>query len=158
MGVDNVDRRFANNIENIFFKTMKIIISKVVSSTWVRLCKAQLQGRELCIKDIRADTNIERLLSSRIGYKDFEALRTSRDYKNIFPMIRQLGPPNFFVTFSCVEKSWSPILQCLRAINPQLQQENGESESPYIRCLIRADPVITARYYMCIDSKRLKKY
>ena len=35
------DRRFALNIENIFFKAMKIMLLKVLSSIWVRLRKGK---------------------------------------------------------------------------------------------------------------------
>ena len=97
----NKDRRFARCIENLFFKTMKIIILKILSSTWVRLRKGQLQGKKIVARDVAEDTNIERILHSKTGFRDFESLRTSPDYKeklkkNAFAMIRQLGQPSFF--------------------------------------------------------------
>ncbi|MCO5592827.1 hypothetical protein L7F22_046830 [Adiantum nelumboides] len=104
----NADRRFANDIENLFFKTMKIVIAKVLESIWVRLHKGKLQDRQLQAKDIKLTTNVESLLSSQIGYSDFKSLRTSTYYKakvkrNAFGMIFQLGPPTFFITLSCAE-------------------------------------------------------
>jgi hypothetical protein len=32
-------------------------------------------------------------------------------------MIRQLGPPTFFVTFTSVENKWLPLLKCLYDLN-----------------------------------------
>ena len=103
------DRRFAMNIKNFFFKTVKIMIAKVLSSIWVRLQKGKLRGADLIASLVSKDTNIEQVLHSRIGYKDFKALHTSPDYKNkleknLFAMIRQLGTPTFFVTFSSAER------------------------------------------------------
>ncbi|MCO5599964.1 hypothetical protein L7F22_054071 [Adiantum nelumboides] len=149
----HADRRFALNIENLFFKAMKFIISKVCSSIWVRSRKAQPQGKLLQAKDVVANTNIEALLSSQIGYKDFESLRTSPDYKtklkkNIFAMIRQLGPPTFFVTLSCAEKRWQPLKQCLAALNPDIALVEEHSNSTTTQKIVRSDPITTARYYV----------
>ena len=46
---------------------------------------------------------------------DLSKLLTSPNYlsqlrKNIFAMIRQLGPPTFFVTFTSAESKWPPLL------------------------------------------------
>jgi hypothetical protein len=50
-----------------------------------------------------------------IGYIDFKNIRISPNYlqqnkKTIFAMIRQLGPPTFFITFTSVENCWDPLV------------------------------------------------
>jgi hypothetical protein len=99
---------FSFHITIFFFKTMRIIIEQVLSCMWVQIRKYQLQGRKLLAKDVKYKVNLEKILKSDIGYIDFKNICTSLDYlqqkkKNIFAMIRQLGPPTFLVTFTSVE-------------------------------------------------------
>jgi len=61
-------------------------------------------------------------LHSDLGYMNLSRLCTSPDYlsqlrKDVFVMIRQLGPPTFFVTFTSVESKWLPLLKCLYDLN-----------------------------------------
>ena len=72
-------RKFSLNIENLFFKAMKVMIQKIIESTWVRLRKGNLGHGTLCARDVQNDTNIDRLLQLKIGFQDFESLRTSPD-------------------------------------------------------------------------------
>ena len=86
------DTRLANNIEKLFFKNIKILSAKVYSSIWVQMRKGKLKNCLLAARDVTMDTNIEKILSSNIGFKDFGALRTLPDYretlkKNLFAMV-----------------------------------------------------------------------
>jgi hypothetical protein len=106
---------FSYHITNLFFKTMRIIIEQVMSWMWVRIRKGQLQGRKLFTKDVKYNVNLEKIMKFDIGYIDFKNIRKSPDYlqqnkKNIFAMIRQLGPPKFFVTFTSGEHCWDPLV------------------------------------------------
>jgi len=99
---------FSCHITNLFFKTMRIIIEKVLSCMWMRIIKGQLQGRKLLAKYVKYKANLEKILKCDIGYIDFKNIRISPDYlqqnkKTIFAMIWQLGPPNFFITFTGAE-------------------------------------------------------
>ena len=111
------------------------MLLKVLSSIWVRLRKGKAGILSLTAGVVSQDTNIERLLQSKIGFKDFEALRTSPDYKdklksNSFAMIRQLGPPTFFVTFSAAERLWIPLLTALEELNIDKQAHIGSQIQP----------------------------
>jgi hypothetical protein len=66
-------------------------------------------------KDVKYKVNLEKILKSDIGYIDFKNIRISPDYlqqnkKTIFAMIRQLGPPTFFITFTSAEHHWDPLV------------------------------------------------
>ena len=86
--------------------------------------KGKLGQGVLTTKDVQTNTNIDGLLHSRIGFQDFEALQTSPDYKNklkknIFAMIRQLGPPTLFSTFFAAERQWPNLITCLLKLHNQ---------------------------------------
>ena len=143
--------QFSTNIENLFFKAMKVMVQKVIESTWVRLRKGKLGHTVLHAKDVQDDTNIDRMLHSRIGFRDFDSLRTSPDYKqkqkkNVFAMIRQLGPPTFFVTFSSAERRWRELIACLEKLHAQ--HRTSEQRSQNERRLLCMDPVTCTRYYV----------
>ena len=58
---------------------------------------------------IAEEPNLDKILESHIGYCKLEKLQTSSDYvegirKNLFAMIRQLGPPTFFVTLTSAKR------------------------------------------------------
>ena len=67
--------------------------------------------------------------------------------KDPFAMIRQVGTPTFFVTFTSAEHLWSPLCIALE----QLTENNKENaldifETQTIDSLIRRHPVICSRY------------
>jgi len=48
--------------------------------------------------------NLDKILKLDLSYKKLGGIKTSLDYldhihKDVFAMIRQLGPPTFFMTF-----------------------------------------------------------
>ena len=84
----------------------------------IRIRKGKLRGRTFLAKDVKYKPNLEQLLKNDIGYIDFKNIRISPDYlqqikKNTFAMIRQLGPPTFFVTFTSAEHRWTPLVNAL---------------------------------------------
>ena len=54
---------------------MKVMVQKVLESTWIHLQKEKLQHTTLYARDVQNDTNIDRLLNSRIGFCDFQSLQ-----------------------------------------------------------------------------------
>ena len=64
-------------------------------------------------------------------------------------MIRQLGPPTFFVTFTSAEHQWTPLVSTLTELstNRGTQKYTQTLEDIDIDYLIRKDPVTCTRYY-----------
>lgn len=90
------------------------------------------------------DTNIESILTSNLGSKDFLALKTSLNYKekrkkNLFTMIRQLGMPTSFINlFVAIEQLWSKLIDSLVALNP-VQISFNKSIATYKQWLVCKD-------------------
>jgi hypothetical protein len=66
-----------------------------------------LLDRVLKVSDVSINMNLDKILKSGLGCKKLNRRRTFSDYldcfyKDVFVMIRQLGPPTFFVTFTNV--------------------------------------------------------
>ena len=63
-------------------------------------------------------------------------------------MIRQLGPPTFFVSFSSVEHRWKPLIDALKLLKERnIQPMDNEIQEDEIQSLIKNDPVTCVRYY-----------
>ena len=59
------------------------MVAQVLGLVWVRMRKGQLAPTKLLAHDVRFDSNIEKLLTSKIGYRDFEALHEQLKKMNI---------------------------------------------------------------------------
>jgi hypothetical protein len=69
--------------------------------------KTELSNLILTTSDVSKNVNLYKILKSNLGYKELGHIKTSLNYlyqlqKDVFAMIRQLGPPYFFVTFTSV--------------------------------------------------------
>ena len=71
---------FAMHIQNLFFKTIKILIHFVASLTWICACKVKLENRVITINDVKNKPNLNVLLKSHIGYYELENIHTSPQY------------------------------------------------------------------------------
>lgn len=78
-------------------------------------------------------------------------------------MIKQLGTPPWFCSFSAAETKWVPFLQCLAKFVKQKELTEAEAieMTSQEKCeLIRCDPVTCARYFdnrvMCFLNSVLK--
>jgi hypothetical protein len=134
---------------------MCIIIEKFISFIWVRIRKGQLLGRKLLAKYVKYKENLQKFLKSDIGYIDFKNIRSSLDYlqqnkKTIFPMIRQLGPPNFFITFTSAEHHRGSLVTTVSSLyrKSKRKKQTETLENDDIDYLIRKDPVTCTRYYI----------
>lgn len=88
------------------------------------------------------------------GFRVLRKLRGSPPYwgsakKGFFAMIKQLGVPTWFCSFSAAETRWVPLLQCLAKLvkqNELTEQETIEMTWQEKCELIKSDQVTCARY------------
>jgi hypothetical protein len=103
---------------------------------------------------------IKALLRSNEAFQIFRTVRSSPAYwsarkKEVFAMIRQLGPPTFFITFSPGEVKFPELIRLLLKLNAREGEESYVNESdefllnlPVERLymLISSDPITVTRY------------
>ena len=149
------DRRAATCTTNIFFKLRLSQIHQVRSAAWIRVRKSKMDNRHFTAGELRSSQNREELLRADIGYHDLIALRTSPDYydqlkKSVFAMMRQLGTPTWFFTFSAADLHWYDLIAALaKTVDGKTITEDEAKQLSYDdkNRLIAADPVTCARYY-----------
>jgi len=105
------DRRAAMYIENIFYKTKKLQMKILLGKSHIALRKCKGNNKNITAGQIKQQGTLDRLIRHDDGYKFLNALRGSPPYfekakKDLFAMIRQLGPATLFCSFSSAETQW----------------------------------------------------
>ena len=111
------DRRVASSIPNIFFKTKKMQIKRLLDTSNVCLRRNKIRGR-VTAGQVKGKTAIENIISHDDGFRAGKNLKGSPWYwenakKDLFAMIRQLGMPTYFVSLSCADTHWPDLIRLL---------------------------------------------
>lgn len=151
----NVDRRVAECLPNIFFKLKKLQIKQIKDKVGVAVRKCKTEGKKITVGEILSPGGIDKLTKQDDGYRVLRNLRGSPPYwekckKDLFAMIKQLGIPAWFCTFSAAETKWHSLLRCLWRLQKKEEPTDDDINAmTWIdTCkLIKSDPVTCARYF-----------
>ena len=156
----NSDRRVASCVENIFFKTKKLQMKQLIDQTQIVMRKCKTKGKSLTAKDVKGEGAKEYVHTDK-AYKFMKSLRGSPPYfqavsKDLFAVIRQLGPATFFMSLSAAETRWAHLLKILSQIidNKVLSEEEATNLTWQEKSrLIQSDPVTCARHFdFCVNK------
>ena len=108
---------------------MKLLLGK--SQIALRKCKGR--NSSLTAGQLKQQGSLERLIHHD-GYKFLRALGGSAPYfekakKDLFAMIRQLGPATLFCSFSSAETKWMHLLKILGKLVDQRNYTGEELEN-----------------------------
>jgi hypothetical protein len=151
----NVDRRAAECVPNIFYKLKRLQIKQIKDKVSLAIRKCKLGQKKYTARDFLSPGFVDQLTMQNDGYKVLRTLRGSPPYwesakKDVFAMIRQLGIPTWFCSFSAAETKWEPLLISLaklgKGIDLSAEQVEGLSWQEKSK-LIKSDPVTCARYF-----------
>ena len=150
----NVDRRVALCMPNIFFKLKRLQIKQIKDKVSLAIRKCKAKGTAYTAGEILTPGFVDKLTMQNDGYRVLRTLRGSPPYReaskrDVFAMIRQLGIPTWFCSFSAAETKWEPLLKCLAKLvqGKDLSTEEVNSLSWQEKCLlIKSDPVTCALY------------
>ena len=149
------DRRAAMCVENIFFKTKKLQMKILLGKSQVALRKCKGNSKSSNAGQLKCEGAIERLIHLDEGFQFLKALRGSPPYfekakKDLFAMIRLLGPASIFCSFSSAETQWIHFLRILGQVVDHKDYTTTELENVTWdeKCrLIQSDPVTCARHF-----------
>lgn len=149
------DRRAAMSVENIFFKAKKLQMKILLGKSQIAMRKCTGVSRSLTAGHLKQQGALERLVHLDEGFKFLRALRGSPPYfecakKDLFAMIRQLGPATLFCSFSAAETHWIHLLRILGKLVDGKEYSDNELENLNWeqKCrLIQSDPVTCARHF-----------
>ena len=149
------DRRASECVENLFFKVKKLQMKILLGKCQVALRKHKTKGRKITAGELKKDRTLDKLCHAGDGYRFLRALRGSPPYfekakKDLFAMIRQLGPATLFCSFSAAETKWSHLLRILGKLIDKKDYSDDELNNltwEQKTRLIQSDPVMCARHF-----------
>ena len=106
------DNRFARNPEYIFFALYTKEVEQIHSGISIAIRTGSTKtasGQEITASMLRDHEQVKRLIQRDEGYRFMKKIRGSPAFwedskRELFAMIRQLGIPTFFVTFSAADR------------------------------------------------------
>ncbi|XP_076872151.1 uncharacterized protein LOC143522232 [Brachyhypopomus gauderio] len=148
----NADGRFAKNLDYIFYGQYLSEVNQVVSNVSIALRKGHCVHKTDITSEMLVNTDsLQRILNHDEGYKFLKPIRGTPVFwqsvqKDLFAMVRQLGIPTWFCSFSSADLRWPELMETI------LTQE-GKHVSPddldwSERCaLLKSNPVTAARMF-----------
>ena len=108
------DRRAATCVENLFFKAKKLQMKSLLGKSQVALRKCKGNHKSSKAGPLKHQGALEKLIHQDEGFNILKTLRGSPPYfqkaeRDIFAMIRQLGPASLFCSFSSAETQWTHL-------------------------------------------------
>jgi hypothetical protein len=148
------DRRCAKNLTKLFFSYKKLMAKRLIAAISISLNKSKFVEK-LTKKDVMNKDRINKMLKSEDADLIFRAVRSTPHFwkwklMELNAMIRQLGCPTFFITFSPSEVNWYELIAILYRINQDREmtlRQCAALERELRLEQIRSDPVTCSRYF-----------
>ena len=149
------DRRVAQDPDNLFFKTKKLQMKMMLDKVQIAMRKCKCKDLSLTAGSLKDPIMVNDIVFKDIGYKFLNTVRGSPPYfqavaKDLFAMIRQLGPATFFASFSAAETRWKHLLKILgKVVDGVVYSDEDVNNLTWVeKCrLIQSDPATCARHF-----------
>ena len=154
----SADNRFARNPEYIFFALYATEVHQIHSnvSVAIRIGSTKTSdGKDITASMLRDPEQVKRIIQRDEGYRFLTHIRGTPAYwekskRDLFAMIRQLGIPTFFVTFSAADRRWIEIDNAILISQgkPPMSEEQHKNMTWEHHCdIIMSNPVAAARMF-----------
>ncbi|XP_061167749.1 uncharacterized protein LOC133176667 [Saccostrea echinata] len=150
----NADDRFAKDSNYIFFSQYMSELNQVIEKTQILIRKSftKIGNEKFVTSNIVQDPEVlSKLLKNDEALRFMQPIRGtpaywSADQKDLFAMLRQLGIPTWFCSFSAAEHRWND------AVSSILRQKNDDRDPEQMDWsekneVLRSNPVTVARMF-----------
>ncbi|XP_071142171.1 uncharacterized protein [Mytilus edulis] len=150
----SADTRFATDSQYIFFAQYVTEIMNVTLNISIALRKGKQKsedGQKVNASMLTKPDNLKKILKSDVGFRFLQPVRGTPPYwertmKDLYAMIRQIGIPTFFLTFSAGETRWDDVLNTLLKVSHDRRNICDLQWTDKCK-LIKDNPVICARLF-----------
>lgn len=151
----SIDRRAAQSVPNLFFKLKKIQTKQITDKCNLALRKCKTKGKLITANEIKNLEHVNSIVRHDEGFFVFRQLRNSPAYletrkKDVFAMIRQLGLPTWFMSFSAADTKWNDLIRALGILNDGKEYTDAEINDTTWNeksKLVQKDPITCTRYF-----------
>ncbi len=150
----SVDTRFAKDQSYLFFAQFVTETQLARNSMSIQLRKGKpitRDGRKISNRLLQDKREVERLVHNRDATRFMQPLRGTPSYwektlRDLQAMIRQLGTPTFFCTFSAAEMRWPEVITAIKA--QQGEHVDFSQLDWTTKCeILRSNPVTVMRMF-----------
>ncbi|KAI2666920.1 ATP-dependent DNA helicase PIF1 [Labeo rohita] len=150
----SIDNRCARDTSYIFFAQFVTEMHMATSSMSIQLRKAKpmtRDGRRINCSLLQDKQELEKLVNNKEATRFMQPLRGTPAYwektlRDLFAMLRQLGTPTFFCTFSAAEMRWPEVINAIKA--QQGESVNFAELDWSEKCeILRSNPVTAMRMF-----------
>ncbi|XP_072015048.1 uncharacterized protein [Amphiura filiformis] len=152
------DNRFASDPQYIFFAQYATELNQIMSKISIAMRQGHTKttnGRDITPPMLTNPAQVKQLLHRDDGYRYMAQIRGTPAYwertlKDLFAMIRQIGIPTWFVTFSAADRRWCEIDNAIRELHgkPPMTSEEHKNMTWDEHCEnIMKDPVCATRMF-----------
>ncbi|XP_059203438.1 uncharacterized protein LOC131982826 isoform X1 [Centropristis striata] len=149
-----VDIRFARDQSYLFFSQFVTETHMARNSMSIQTRKGKKftkDGRKISNKMLQDKDELEQLIQTKEATRFMQPLRGTPAYwektlRDLHAMVRQLGKPTFFITFSAAEMRWPEVINIIKA---QQGEEGDFSELDWNeKCeILHSNPVTVMRLF-----------
>ena len=148
----SADNRFAKNTDYLFYSQYVKELEQVISSISIALRKGKADPKkQYTLASISDGKKLTELFASDEGYKFLKPVHGSPPYwqavqKDLFAMIRQLGIPTWFSSFSSADLRWDDLIGTIlrqQGKNCKIEDLSWEEKNE----VLRSNPVTVARMF-----------
>ncbi|KAL6486235.1 hypothetical protein MHYP_G00056270 [Metynnis hypsauchen] len=150
----SADNRFARDTNYIFFAQFVTEMHLATASMSIQLRKAKSMthdGRRINSALLQDKQELDKLVKNNEGTRFMQPLRGTPAYwektlRDLFAMLRQLGTPTFFCTFSAAEMRWPEVITAIKAQQGETVDFSALDWSE--KCeILRSNPVTAMRMF-----------
>ena len=150
----SVESRFARDTSYIFFCQYLAELDRVLSNVQIALRKESpfsIDGKKVTGSMISDKESLTSMFKNQEAIKYLKPVRGTPPYwqatqKDLFAMIRQLGTPDFFCSFSSADFRWPEV--CETIMKQQGDTRNVDNLDWDEKCkILRSNPVTVARMF-----------
>lgn len=150
----HADRRFAQDTDYIFFSQYLSELKQVIDKTQISLRKSSEKtkdGTHITSDMLQDPESLKKLLKNDDALRFLQPIRGTPSFwqnvqKDLFAMLRQLGIPTWFCSFSSAEFRWSEIINALLKQHDDKRKADELDWTEKSR-LLKSNPVIVARMF-----------
>ena len=147
------DNRFASDPQYIFFAQYLQELNNINSAISIAMRKSSkktVDTNNVTAGMITDSSQRDKLLNSDKGYRYLKAIRGSPTYwqkvlRDLFAMLKQLGIPTWFCSFSAADRRWPEILEAI-CVQQGLPIPENPDWTEYCE-IINANPVTACRMF-----------
>nr|XP_021333346.1 uncharacterized protein LOC101884770 [Danio rerio] len=150
----SIDNRCARDTNYIFFAQFVTEMHMATSSMSIQLRKAKpmtRDGRRINCSLLQDKRELEKLVLNKEATRFMQPLRGTPAYwektlRDLFAMLRQLGTPTFFCTFSAAEMRWPEVITAIKT--QQRETVNFADLDWSEKCeILKSNPVTAMRMF-----------